>query len=51
MDLLTHIHYIPNLLLPQNRTFSLLGFDLSTECGSFHRLVTSCRESVPGIMC
>ena len=42
---------IPNLLLPQNTPFSLLGFVLSTECSWSHRVIRCCWESVAGLLC
>jgi len=42
---------IPNLLLPPNIPFSLLGFALSTECSWSLRVIRCCRESVAGLLC
>ena len=42
---------IPNLLLPPNTPFSLLKFDLSTECSWSHRAIRCCQESVAGLLC
>ena len=42
---------IPNLLLPQNTPFSLLGFFLSTECSWSCRVIMCCWKSVAGLLC
>ena len=46
---MTQYFIIPNLILPPNTPFSLLGFDSSTECSWCHRVIRCCKESVAGL--
>jgi len=41
---------IPNLLLPPNTPFSLMGFDFNTEFSWSLRVIRCCRESVAGLL-
>ena len=42
---------LPNLILPPNSPFSLLQFDLSTECSQCHRVIWCFWESTDGLPC